>query len=219
MLIYDVSDLVVCGYLGQDEDPIEQVINLSTNEIHTYGSTVILTEGRSDAWMLKETMALLYPHLAGYFSFMDFAEFRVGGGAGELANLVKSFAAAGIVNRVIAIFDNDAAATVSLNQLKTVKLPKHIVPMQLPDSAALTSYPTLGPSGPSSMDINGLAASIELYLGIDVLRDSHGNLSPIQWTGYQPAIRKYQGELLAKSDVQSRFREKVRTAKADQTLP
>lgn len=64
---------------------------------------MILTEGRSDASLLNDALHLLYPHLADYFSFMDFAEY--GGGAGQLANLVRAFSGAGIVNRVVALFD------------------------------------------------------------------------------------------------------------------
>ena len=59
-------------------------------------------------------MQLLYPHLADYFTFMDFEGARVGGGAGNLANIVKAFAGAGIVNKIIAIFDNDTAGEAAI---------------------------------------------------------------------------------------------------------
>lgn len=51
--------------------------------------------------------------------------------------------------------------------------------MRLPDLEFLKSYPTLGPNGLANMDINGVAASIELYLGNDVLRGD----------GFLPIIR------------------------------
>jgi hypothetical protein len=213
--IYELTDLYQSGYLRNDEDPMAQVIDSSTTDIHTFGRTVLLTEGRSDAWILRDSMALLYPHLVGYFSFMDFTEFRVGGGAGQLANLVKAFAGAGIVNRVIAIFDNDAASAAALRLLLSVRLPRHIVPLQLPNLASLRSYPTLGPAGPAAVDVNGMAASIELYLGNDVLRDVSGDLAPVQWTGFEPTLRTYQGELLAKAEVQARFKEKLARARVD----
>jgi hypothetical protein len=31
------------------------------------------------------------------------------------------------------------------------------------------------------MNVNGLAGSIELYLGADVLTDAQGSLVPVQW--------------------------------------
>jgi hypothetical protein len=146
---------------------------------------------------------------------MEFAEFRVLGGAGALANLVKSFAGAGIVNRVIAIFDNDAAASAAVKSLEKITLPRHIVLLRLPHFEFLSAYPTLGPTGPSTMDINGMAASIELYLGEDVLRDKRGILSPVQWTGYEGLVGAYQGEILSKADIQERFIRKIERARAD----
>ena len=44
---------------------------------------------------------------------MDFEGARVSGAAGSLAALVKAFVGAGIANRVVALFDNDTAATAS----------------------------------------------------------------------------------------------------------
>lgn len=35
-------------------------------------------------------------------------------------------------------------------------------------------HPTLGPNGTSKMDINGLACSVELYLGTDILTRGNG---------------------------------------------
>ena len=45
-----------------------------------------------------------------WLGFMDFEGVRIGGGAGSLVNIVKAFAGAGIVNRTVALFDNDTAA-------------------------------------------------------------------------------------------------------------
>ena len=71
--------------------------------------------------------------------------------------------------------------------------------MRLPDLEILRDYPTLGPAGESRMDVNGLAASIELYLGRDVLTNPvAGHLVCVQWKGYVAGVRKYQGEILDK---------------------
>ena len=59
------------------------------------------------------------------------------------------------------------------------------------------------------MDINGLAGSIELYLGHDVLRDEKGVLSPVQWISYEPGIRAYQGKIRDKKKGLDRFEEKL----------
>ncbi len=62
----------------------------------------------------------------------------------------------------------------------------------------------------TTMDVNGMAASIELYLGADILSED-GKFSPVQWTGYDAASKKYQGEVLNKKRIHERFREKLRS--------
>jgi hypothetical protein len=59
------------------------------------------------------------------------------------------------------------------------------------------------------MDVNGLAASIELYLGEDVVRDGSGDLIPIQWKSYDPSLKRYQGEITDKRGCWKRFSEKL----------
>jgi hypothetical protein len=68
------------------------------------------------------------------------------------------------------------------------------------------------------MDINGLAGSLELYFGLDVLRDGDGNLSPVQWRGYVDGVKRYQGEILDKARLQARFREKLRSCREEPRL-
>lgn len=211
--VYDLTDLVDSEFISPEDDDIERVIGWSAAEFHARGRVVILTEGRTDSAVIAGALELLYPHLRDYYSFMDFSEF--GGGAGQLANLVRAFVGAGIVNRVIALFDNDAAGRSAMRTVKTSKLPEHIVVMRLPDLPGLRAYPTLGPTGPSRMDINGMAASIELYLGEDTLRNADGTLPPIQWTGYERSVGAYQGELVSKSEVQARFQQKLARARSD----
>jgi hypothetical protein len=203
VLTYDLTDLALQEYLEVDEDPIEALILSTAGDYNSRSRVIILTEGKSDAALLKSALALLYPHLADYFSFMDFSDF--GGGAGQLANLVRGFAAAGIVNRVMALFDNDAAAHAAIKTIAQTKLPKHIVVRHLPDLAELRVYPTLGPTGLSEADINGSAASLELYLGREALCGDATVFPPVQWTGYEKSVRKYQAELPCKNEVQERF--------------
>lgn len=217
-MTYDVTELVLSEYFSIDEEIIERGLQDSAQEFASFGRVVILTEGRTDAWILKESLGLLYPHLLEYFSFMDFEGFRVGGGAGQLANLVKAFSAAGIVNRVIAVFDNDTASDAAMRGLKRTRVPKHIVALRLPDLESLRSYPTLGPAGLTLMNVNGMAASIELYCGDDVLKNDSGGLMPIQWTGWESTVRQYQGELENKAEVHERFRQKINSCRNDSSL-
>jgi hypothetical protein len=149
---------------------------------------------------------------------MDFEGARVGGGAGNLANIVKAFAGAGIVNKIIAIFDNDTAGEAAIQGLRTLRMPKSIKVQKLPDFPPLRSYPTIGPSGSTIMNVNGMAASIELYLGVDVLTEDTGEIAPVQWTGYDAGLKKYQGEVLFKDRIQERFRQRLAMCRDDPGL-
>jgi hypothetical protein len=128
--------------------------------------------------------------------------------------IVKAFAAAGITNRVIALFDNDTAARGARCAVNASSLPLNIAVLHYPDIAELRHHPTLGPSGLSKMDINGLAASIELYLGEDVLSES-GAPIPMQWKGFSEALGKYQGEVMHKTRLHAAFQRKVKRCRSD----
>ncbi len=68
------------------------------------------------------------------------------------------------------------------------------------------------------MNVNGLAGSIELYLGDDVLTSEDGNQIPVQWKGYVQSLRKYQGEIISKSEVQNKFIEKLKICENDPSM-
>jgi hypothetical protein len=211
-MVYDLTDLTLGGYYSVDDDFVSIASGWAAAEHSSTSKTIVLTEGRSDGWMISESMKVLYPHLSDYFTFMDFELARVEGGAGALAGLVKSFAGAGIVNKVLAIFDNDTAGESAMKTLSKVPLPANIRIMRLPDLDALREYPTIGPSGTTKMNVNGMAASIELYLGADVLTED-GGLHPVQWTGYDAGCRKYQGEVSAKNKIHEQFRQKLQSCR------
>lgn len=217
--VYDVTDLILYEeYFKLDEDLVEYAVNISSQDYCNNGKTIILTEGKYDSLVLSESLNLLYPHLADYFTFMDFDSAKVGGGAGNLVNIIKSFSGAGIINKVVAVFDNDTAAHAALRGLQKAEISKNIKIFTLPDIQVLDNYPTIGPSGMVSMNVNGLAGSIEPYLGKNVLRDDDGNYYPIQWKGYDSTLKKYQGEIIEKGLVQKKFEEQLKCCKNDNIL-
>ena len=169
-VVQDITDLVHSGYYAADEPVCQRAVDsLILGHIEN-SNRIVLTEGSTDSQFLKSSLDLLYPHLSDYYSFLDFESARVAGGAGQLASLVKGFAAAGLGNRIIAIFDNDSAARDARRALSKLRLPPNIVVLGYPELSLLRRYPTLGPNGRSDLDVNGLAASIELYFGEDILR-------------------------------------------------
>ena len=181
---------------------------------------VVLAEGKTDVEFLGSGLRLLYPHLVDLIHFMDFGQ-RPTGGAGPLVATVKSFAAAGIVNRIVALFDNDTAAADALRTWDRSGLPANFRVFQYPPLDLAADYPTLGPPPGdiriANADVNGLAGSIELYLGRDVVTSDDGNLRPVHWHTYIQSVRKYQGEIADKIAIQDAYRAKVRDAQTDRS--
>lgn len=181
---------------------------------------VILTEGSSDSQLLTQAVRVTHPHLVGFLRFMDFSG-GAEGSAANLAKLVRSFAGAGIANRVVAIADNDTAAYDALTKLKWEGVPDGYRVLHYPDLPLLSQYPTLGPqlADPIPMDVNGKAGSLEMYLGRELLT-VNGDLVPVQWTGYIESQKSYQGAISAgdKRRVQDAFRRKVGDALRDPTV-
>ncbi len=145
-LIYDLTQLVDAGYYDADKDFVEYSIELETQSID-FAKTIILTEGKFDAWVLKNSLYLLYPHLSDYYTFMEFENSKFSGGVGSLVNIVKAFIGSGILNNTIAIFDNDTASESALRSLSNLTIPKNISILKLPELDLLKEYPTVGPTG------------------------------------------------------------------------
>ncbi|MFA5831436.1 MAG: HEPN/Toprim-associated domain-containing protein [Candidatus Paceibacterota bacterium] len=201
----DISDLVGAGYYEADQSVCSEALTALTENYPVYEKIVVLTEGSTDGKFLQKSLELLFPHLSEYYSFMDVASSKAGGGASSLVKSVRSFAGSGISNRIIAIFDNDTEGIKQKEILLRKELPKNIKVMNYPDTDFAREYPA---SGVSSKNINGLACSIELYLGSDVLKKG-GEIMPIKWGGFDDLTKKYQGEISNKTEVQKNFQKKI----------
>ena len=215
LVVLDNTDMVHAGYFESETRIVEQARMSIAAEARTVEKLLVLTEGPSDSRILQLTLDVLYPHLKEFVSFLDHDQFSVAGGTGNLMNLLRGLAGAGVSNRVIALFDNDTAGTVQCLKAQTMPLPPNFRVIQLPHLHWAKQYPTLGPTGLIEADINGLACSIELYLGMSALKDEKTGLTPIQWTGFERSLSRYQGELLDKRVVQERYFEMLRAGRAD----
>ena len=183
--VQDVSQLVSGGYYTAHTQVCAEAIQ-SLVAGHPENSTqIILTEGSTDASILRRALSLLHPHLADYYSFLDFESSRSPGGAGHLVSLVKAFAATGITNRVIALFDNDTAARDARRALAQLSLPPNIAVRSYPDLEVLRNYPTLGPSGQTGLDVNGLQRALSCILGLMCSRQPGGDFDPCPVEGLQ----------------------------------
>lgn len=208
-VILDFSDLVHNGYLSPDEPLAASAKKSISLEFAATARIVVLTEGTTDAAFLKQALKSLYPHLESLYSFIDFAQSNMEGGAANLVRIVKAFVGAGIVNNLVAVFDNDTAASGALRSLQAMSMPENIAIVRYPPVPYAMCYPTIGPQGNVLMDVNGLAGSIELYFGLDVLRQTDGELTPVQWKGFDQSLRQYQGELINKCALQEAFQRKL----------
>ena len=208
-LVYDLTDIVAGGWTDESAEQVTLAEDQMHSELKLAEKVIVLTEGKTDRRFLERSLKLLYPHLADYFHFFEFTGKRNAGGVGELARLVRAFAAARVRHRILALFDNDTAARASLSNLELDTVPSNIAVCRYPDTTLAQHYPTLGPSGETRMDVNGLAGSLELYLGKDVLKNSERSLIPVRWIGYEKKMRAYQGVLLDEETVRRRFERKL----------
>lgn len=213
LLVYDLTDLVGGGYVEVEEELTEW--SLQGDPAYLGNGIIVLTEGKTDQRYLGRSLHLLAPHLAPYFTFVDFDQHRVEGGAGRLVHGLKLFSGARVANRIIAIFDNDTAAASALRSLDGIPFPPNVSVLQYPDLDFARDYPTLGPHGLVKADVNGLAGGLELYFGLDVLTEEDGTLTPVQWRGYDDRLERYHGELINKRKLQERFEAKLRACELD----
>ena len=180
------ADVVSGGWA----DRKELVAPLSRDE-----QVLIVTEGSSDAHILKKALDLLRPHTRDFFRFIDMAEGYPFSGTGNLFKFCQGLVKIGVSGRVLVIYDNDTEGRGKFEQTRALKLPTNMHVMSLPDFPALTVFPTIWPDGLREADINGRAAAIECYLDL-----SNGPQTPAQvrWTSFDRAQGKYQGELVDK---------------------
>lgn len=211
ILTLDLTEMIDAGWYSIPfTTPIEQARNDLTSSYTNNTRIIILTEGHSDFDILSKSMNLLCPEFSDLYYFMDFNDdIRHPGGAPELIKRIKALISIKIQSKVIAIFDNDTAAHEALITLKGKPIPENIKLCLLPGFDELRSYPTIGPQGQHNSDINGRAASIEMYLGHDCLTDENGQMIPVEWSGKSSTISTYQGEIKEKNYIKNKFYKKI----------
>lgn len=200
----DLSWLLMGGWLAPSDRPHAAARARLTSRVNSAGSIIVVTEGRSDAKLLSLALHLAAPGVATQFTFLDFEAARTPGGTDHVVRLMTSLAAAGVVNRVVAVLDNDAAGNHALQQLRRVPLPQHFFVTVLPQLPHARRYPTVGPDGPSNSDVNGRAVAVEMLFGPAILSTGgNGALPPVRWSAPIGKPPVYQGALEYKGPVQA----------------
>lgn len=212
----DLSALSLEGFIeDSDFDPQAAAAFMFSAAAANGTPAIIITEGTTDAEFIQSALALRKPHLTKFMRFFD-PSARAQGGAGSAVATAKAFVAAGVNNRVVVLLDNDTAGHEAMRGIDVMDLPAHYATGFLPHLDSAVQYPTVGPTGSHPADINGIAGSIELYLGTDALTDPNtGDLTPVRWGSYNPTAGHHQAEWTNKSRVQKAFRTKVQAAEAD----
>jgi hypothetical protein len=173
--------------------------------VREFDPVLVLTEGRTDARIISESIKRMRPEIAHMFSYMDHETFKAEGGHSALVSLARSLAAAKISNRIIFLFDNDTAGHEGYGRFQKVRLPKHYLGLILPYLKSAEAYPTIGPTGEAPANVNGCACGIELYCGPKALTKVDGKPCQVQWKGYSDGMKRYQGEPLDKDGIKRRF--------------
>jgi hypothetical protein len=211
-----MSELLMAGYFESSEAVSTEALQQLRDEMASSGPIIVITEGKYDSRVLGRALPIVRPDIAGYFAFWDLEETKAAGGTDRVVANLRSFAAAGVMNRVIALVDNDAAGLAALKTLANPALPKNYIARNLPDLDYARAYPTHGPSGPGQDDVNGRACSVEFYFGLECLIGPDGNPVPIQWTSLNKSVNTWQGELQNKRYVEERIDALLDAAEAGQ---
>lgn len=159
---------------------------------------LIVTEGSTDASIIRHAFKLLKPQIEDFFHYVDMKEGYPFSGTGSLINFVKGLISIGVQNNIIIIFDNDAEGAASFKRCREMNLPKNMTVLKLPTIQEFSNFPTIGPNGQFIADINGKGAAIECYLDL-------GPDPVLRWNNYNTYVEAYQGELIAKKQYQTHF--------------
>ncbi len=175
----DIAPLIDGGWIEPDDRVCAERREPHAQVRSILQPVMLLAEGSTDNRVLRRSLERLYPHLTDYISFFDYDGARPDAGASFVVKFLKAFAAARINTSILAIFDNDAAGRSAFKTASDLTLPANIKCTLLPDTDLARDYPTIGPQGKHSVDVNGKAGSIELYLGRHNLTRQDGTLSPV----------------------------------------
>lgn len=159
---------------------------------------LIVTEGSSDAKIIKHAFAILKPHISDFFDYVDMEEGYPFTGTGNLINFVKGLISISVQNNLIVLFDNDAEGVNSFNKCNRLNVLENMRILKLPDHEDFQNFPTIGPSGQHFANINGQGVGIECYLDLD-------DQALVRWNNYIAPMDAYQAELINKDQYKKDF--------------
>lgn len=203
LVIQDITEVVNAGYY----EPEEKVI---TSLMEGQEKITILTEGPSDINILSKSIQLLYPHLFDYYNFKDFKVSNASGSAHQLFLEIKALIAINHKDKVVALFDNDGEGVKWFNELKKINIPENFVVLTYPNIELLEEYPT---TKNTYKNLNGVAGSIEMYLGKDILKENC-EFIPVELSNQ----KVLHGVIKHKDNLQKKYFKKIKKCKTEMSL-
>lgn len=190
---WDITPLIESGWAKQDE---------FRAELPPEKCFLVVTEGSSDAKIIKKALQLFRPYISDFFRFVDMEEGYPFSGTGNLHKFTQGLISIAVQNNTVIVYDNDAEGIAKMQTTKKLSIPPNMRVMKLPDMSEFSNFKTIGPTGTEQTDINGRAAAIECFL--DLNRD--GLTEPIvRWTAFNKDLDLYHGELQQKAEYMKDF--------------
>jgi hypothetical protein len=191
LVIWRFADVVEAGYVEQSE---------LYEGLDNRDKYLVVTEGSSDAAILRMSLPYVAPDVADFFDFVDMSENYPFTGTGNLVRFCQGLVQINIQNRILVLLDNDTAGRNAYTRIRDLPLPPTMTAMLLPELPEFRDVLTLGPTGEQREDVNGRAIAIEAFLDLGY----DGGPEPVvRWTSYDKQLDAYQGEL---SDKESYVR-------------
>lgn len=159
---------------------------------------LVVTEGSSDASIIRHALKILRPQIADFFHYVDMQEGYPFSGTGNVLRFVQGLISISVMNNVIVLFDNDAEGAATYKRCSAMKLPTNMRILKLPDLPEFDAFPSAGPTGEAAANINGKGAAIECYLDLEAG-------AKVQWGGYHSDAQAYQGALVDKQRYMRAF--------------
>ena len=164
---------------------------------------LIVTEGSSDAFIIKRAIELIRPDIADFFTFVDMEEHYPFSGTGNLYKFFQGLVSIRMLNKCLFIFDNDAEGIEKYEKAKIIDAPANLRVAKLPDLEEFSSFLTVGPNGEQKANVNGKAVAIECFLDLSYKTK---NIPIIRWSSYKSSLDVYQGALEEKEFYTKQFK-------------
>lgn len=190
---WDFADVVDNGWVDR-ADVVKELP--SSNKI------LVVTEGTSDSCIIERALSELRPEIADFFYFVDMEEHYPFTGTGNLFRFCQGLSRIQIQNKVLVLFDNDAAGVETFQKLQSIAKPSNMHFCMLPEHELFSNFQTIGPHGNSYEDINGSAVAIECFLDLNTVTNEN---RCVRWTSFNDKLHRYQGSIIGKNMLVKEF--------------